>query len=137
MHDASKNITNYKYVVLNKYKANSLHILKNKKFDVIIDINIKSFSCCDEAFINLFNQYIGSLKDTGFIITHKKGLKWSRIVKPKLAFSFKNFFYKRLKEYDGPINNILSVSDCELLAKHNNLKLDLTHKNLIIFRNDK
>ncbi len=137
MHAASKNISNYKCFFLNKYKANSLDLFKNKKFDTIIDSNMKSFSCCNEAFLNLFDQYVKSLSVNGFIICHKNGLKWSRAVKPKLAFSFENFFHKKLKEYDGPINNILNISDCELLADQNNLKLDLSYKDLVVFRNDK
>ena len=133
----SKNIKNYQYFFLNKYKKNSLHIFNNKKFDVIVDVNMKSFSCCDRAFHNLFTQYTYLLKNNGFIITHNNGLKWSRVVKPKIAFSHKNFFHKKLKEYDGPSNNILNISDCKKLALENNLKLNLIHNNLIIFENEK
>ena len=131
---STKNIVNYKYFFLNKYKANSLDIFENKKFDIIIDTNIKSFSCCDKAFNNLFKQYVNSLNHSGYIISHINGLKWSRIVRPKLSFSLKNFFYKRLKEYDGPLNNKLGISDCKILARENNLKLDLDNTNLVIFK---
>jgi hypothetical protein len=134
---STKNIINYKYFFLNKYEANSLDIFKNKKFDIIIDTNIKSFSCCDNAFNNLFKQYVNSLSHRGYIISHINGLKWSRVVKPKLSFSLKNFFYKRLKEYDGPLNNKLSIPDCKILANENNLKLDLDNTNLVIFKNEK
>ena len=134
---STKDITNYKYFFLNKYEANSLDIFKNKKFDIIIDTNIKSFSCCDNAFNNLFKQYVNSLSHRGYIISHINGLKWSRVVKPKLSFSLKNFFYKRLKEYDGPLNNKLSIPDCKILANENNLKLDLDNINLVIFKNEK
>ena len=134
---STKNIVNYKYFFLNKYKANSLDIFENKKFDIIIDTNIKSFSCCDNAFNNLFKQYVNSLSHRGYIISHINGLKWSRVVKPKLSFSLKNFFYKRLKEYDGPLNNKLSIPDCKILANENNLKLDLDNINLVIFKNEK
>jgi len=134
---STKNIINYKYFFLNKYEANSLDIFENKKFDIIIDTNIKSFSCCDNAFNNLFKQYVNSLSHRGYIISHINGLKWSRVVKPKLSFSLKNFFYKRLKEYDGPLNNKLSIPDCKILANENNLKLDLDNTNLVIFKNKK
>jgi len=136
-HASTKHISNYKYFFLNKYKSNSLDIFKDKKFNIIIDTNIKSFACCDKAFINLFEQYANSLDSNGYIISHTNGLTWSRTVKPKLAFSVKNFFYKRLKEYDGPITNKLSQSDCKLLAHKNNLKLHLNNRNLIIFKNEK
>ena len=108
-----------------------------QKISLIIDTNIKSFSCCDEAFNNLFKQYVNSLSHSGYIISHINGLKWSRVVKPKLSFSLKNFFYKRLKEYDGPLNNKLSIPDCRILATENNLKLDLDNTNLVIFKNEK
>ena len=137
LNATSKNISNYKIFFLNKYKINSLDIFKNKKFDIIIDTNIKSFSCCDNAFNNLFKQYVNSLSHRGYIISHINGLKWSRVVKPKLSFSLKNFFYKRLKEYDGPLNNKLSIPDCKILANENNLKLDLDNINLVIFKNEK
>ena len=109
----------------------------DKKFDIIIDVNMKSFSCCDIAFANLFHQYADSLCENGYILSHANGLKWSRIVKPKLAFSLKNFFYKKLKEYDGPSNNVINISDCEKLAHENDLKLDLIQDNLILFKNAK
>ena len=38
---STKNVSNYKYFFLNKYKANSLDIFENKKFDIIVDTNIK------------------------------------------------------------------------------------------------
>ena len=134
---STKNITNYRYFFLNKYEANSLDIFENKKFDIIIDTNIKSFSCCDKAFNNLFKQYVNSLSHRGYIISHINGLKWSRVVKPKLSFSLKNFFYKRLKEYDGPLDNKLSILDCKILSNENNLKLNLDNTNLVIFKNKK
>lgn len=133
----SKNLSNYKIFFLNKYKANSLDLFKNKKFDIIIDTNIKSFSCCNKAFKNLFNQYVNFLDYGGYIISHTSGLKWTKIVKPKLTFSLKKLFHKKLKEYDGPINNIMSIYDCKILANNNGLQLDLYNKNLVIFRNEK
>ena len=135
LNASSKNISNYKVFFLNKYKVNSLDIFKNKKFDIIIDANMKSFSCCNKAFTNLFNQYASSLTINGYIISHINGMKWSRLVKPTLAFSFKKFFYKKLKEYDGPIDNVLSISDCKILGYKNNLKFDLINKNLLSFKN--
>tara|TARA_B110000503_G_scaffold93371_1_gene140768 strand:- start:122 stop:787 length:666 start_codon:yes stop_codon:yes gene_type:complete len=137
LHASTKNISNYKYFFLNKYKFDSLDIFKFRRFDVIIDTNMKSFSCCDEAFNNLFNQYVNLLDNNGFIISHINGINWSRIVRPKLAFSLKKFFYKKLKEYDGPTNNILNILDCKNLAHQNNLKFNLINKNLIIFKNEK
>ena len=46
-------IPNYHSIFLNKYQKNAFDIFDQKKFDLIIDINIKSFACCDNAFDNL------------------------------------------------------------------------------------
>jgi hypothetical protein len=127
-------IPNYHSIFLNKYQKNAFDIFDQKKFDLIIDINIKSFACCDNAFDNLFNQYLNLLNKNGKIITHINGLNWTKAIKPKISFSFKKFFHKKLKEIDGPIKNILSIKDCEKIAKNNNLQLSLNNKNLIIFQ---
>jgi len=62
----------------------------------------------------------------------------------EIEYFIKNFFIsekfllkKRLKEYDGPLNNKLSISDCKILANENNLKLDLDNTNLVIFKYEK
>ena len=78
-------------------------------------------------------QYIKMLKKNGIIITGKSGMRWSRIVKPVLSFSFKRFFYKRLKEFDGPKNNILSKKDLTLLKKKHNFKISNLN-NLILIK---
>ena len=133
-HAKSQNITNYNISFLNKYKSAAFKKFKNEKFNFIIDTNIKSFACCIHAFENLFYQYYDLLAPLGQLITHTNGLKWTRIVKPKLAFSIKNFFYKKLKEYDGPRSNILTLKDCKKIAKNFNLNLDLSNKKLLIFK---
>jgi len=70
----------------------------------------------------MFSNYTKSLKKGGKILTSKNGLNWSRLLKPVYRFSFKRLLYKRLKEYDGPKRNILSIKDCNDLASINNLK---------------
>ena len=61
---------------------------------------------------------------SSIIITGKRGMNWSRIVKPVIRFSLRKFFYKRLKEFDGPSSNILSLTECYNLAKIHNLELN-------------
>ena len=59
--------------------------LFNKKlsgYDIILDVNLKSYACCTVAFNHLFKQYLKMLKPKGIIITGKNGMKWSRIIKP-------------------------------------------------------
>ena len=59
---------------------------KYSSYDIIIDVNLKSFSCCEKAFEKLFSNYVSMLRNDGKIITGKKGMDWSRIVKPVISF---------------------------------------------------
>ena len=81
----------------------------------------------------MFKMYVKIINKDGKIITSRTGLEWSRIIKPVLSFSFKNFLYKRLKEFDGPESNILSIQNCEEISKQFNLDIDLSDQNLVIF----
>lgn len=82
------------------------------------------------------NQYKILLNKNGFIITAKRGMKWSRFLKPKIRFSLKNFF-KSLKEYDGKKSNIFELSEAKILTKKLNLQYQLVpfNRNLIKFIN--
>ena len=55
------------------------------------------------------------------ILSGKRGMNWSGILKPVLRFSFTKFFYKKLKEFTGSSNNILTINECYYLAKKNDL----------------
>ena len=74
------------------------------------------------------------LKPGGIIITGREGMNWSRLIKPVLSFSFKNFFYKRLKEFDGPISNYLSEKECTKISDLFNLSIDTNNPNLVLFK---
>ena len=128
-----KKIKNYKIYFLNKFSKNTLFNKKLDRYDIIIDVNLKSYACCDIAFNNLFKQYLKMLKPKGIILTGKRGVKWSRVIKPVLSFSFKNFFYKRLKEFDGPKRNILNKKDLLLLKNKHNLNISIL-KNIILIK---
>jgi len=131
---ASKlNLSNYNFFFQNKYAYQKLFDDKLNFYNIIIDINLKSFSCCEVAFDEMFKMYVKIINKDGKIITSRTGLKWSRIIKPVLSFSFKNFLYKRLKEFDGPVSNILSIQNCEEISKKFNLDIDLSDQNLVIF----
>jgi len=127
------NINNYKNFFFNKLENDVFSNSFFSKYDVIIDVNLKSFSCCNESFNKLFSDYNKMLHNNGIIITGKKGMNWSRIVKPVFSFSFTKLFYKRLKEFDGPRSNILTISECLDLSKKNNLTLNHNIGNLVIF----
>ena len=67
----------------------------------------------------------------GIIISSKKGMNWSRITKAVYSFSFKKLFYKRLKEFDGPKENFLTLKECSKLAEAHKLKfLDEENSNV-------
>jgi len=128
-----KKIKNYKIYFLNKFSKRTLFNKKLSHYDIIIDVNLKSYACCDIAFNHLFKQYLKMLKPKGIILSGKNGMKWSRIIKPVLSFSFKKFFYKRLKEFDGAKNNILNKNELLLLKKKHNLQI-LNLNNLILIK---
>ena len=123
-HGNKKNINNYNIYFLNKYSKDAFSQKdKSNYYDLIIDANLKSFSCCSEAFEKLFKKYVLMLKNDGQIITSRAGMNWSRQVKPAHGFSITKMFYRRLKEFDGPASNILSINECEQLGKNYNLEL--------------
>ena len=128
------NIDNYEVFFQNKYCQNNILSKILNFYDIIIDVNIKSFACCDKAFVNLFKTYSKILNNNGIIITSKAGMKWSRQIKPVLSFSFKKMFYKRLKEFDGPNSNFLNDNDCFNLSRKYKLQLDISDSKLIIFK---
>ena len=128
------NIFNYNIFLQNKYSSKNLLNTLLKSYDLIIDVNLKSFACCDDAFKDLFSRYTSMLRPGGIIITGREGMKWSRQLKPVLSFSMKNFFYKRLKEFDGPRKNILSEDDCIDISKDFSLYINTDNNNLVIFK---
>ena len=128
------NINNYSYFFFNKLEKNVFNNIEFSSYDAIIDVNLKSFSCCDIAFKKLFVDYSKMLKINGIILTGKKGMSWTRLVKPVIRFSLTKFFYKRLKEFDGPISNVLTIDECKNLAKENNLEFEeINNTNIVTF----
>lgn len=127
------NINNYQIYFMNKFEKNIF--LKNKlnHYDIIIDVNLKSFSCCEESFFDLINNYYKILNHNGILITSKKGMKWSRIIKPVYAFSIKKLLYKKLKEFNGPTSNILTMNDCKDLCSKYKMKINFENQHLVNF----
>jgi hypothetical protein len=77
-------------------------------------------------------QYFDILNFDGFIITNTRGMNWSRKVQPVIRFNFKNLFYRRLKEYDGPSSNLLTINELEVLSKKFSFTLKNSGKNIIL-----
>ena len=128
------NIKNYKCLFLNKLSETAFNNNLFSKYDMIIDVNLKSYSCCNRAFYKMFNEYTKILNYNGSILTGKKGMNWSRLLKPVYRFSLKKLFYKKLKEFDGPESNKLTISECKNLAILNSLKFEeLEGTNIIKF----
>jgi len=127
-------INNYKSFFLNKLSKNAFSKFSNYSFDYIIDVNLKSYSCCSKAFEKMFSEYSKLLTINGKILSNKRGMKFSKVLKPVYSFSLRKFFFRRLKEFDGPSSNFLSLNDCNSLAKKNFLKFEcLDNKNVISF----
>ena len=116
-------IKNYKVFLINKY-SNDLQIFKkSRKYDLIIDCNLKSYSCCVKSFNFFFNNLNSMLKKNSLILTSRKGMNWSKFLKRKLSFNFTKLFYYKLKEYNSFEKNILSINLCKILAIKYNLFL--------------
>lgn len=112
-----KKIKNYNVYLKNKYSRNLKKSFFNKKFDLVIDANLKSYACCNEGFENYFKLLISCMKTESILITSKKGMRWSKILEKQISFNFKKFIHFKFKEKKGPASNILSLIECKSLAK--------------------
>lgn len=56
--------------LMNKY---SEEFEKLGTYDVIVDVNLKSFACCNEHWLSYFKTVIGKLKLGGRLISHTAG----------------------------------------------------------------
>ena len=126
------NIKNYDVSFKNKYEFNTFYNFSKYKYDIIIDANIKSFACCEKSFLHLMQQYFDILNFDGFIITNIRGMNWSRKVQPIIYFDLKNFFHRKLKEYDGPSSNLLTVGEFDSLSRKFGFTLTNLGKNIIL-----
>ena len=130
----SKKYRDKKYEVLycDKLSNNLNNLFQNKKFDIIIDNNLKSYSCCNKAFNYMFQNFVNLLNIGGSIITTRLGMNWVKKIKPKLSFNFKDLLHYKLKEFEGDKNNIFTVHEAEMLSKKFSLKIN-KNENIISF----
>ena len=122
------NLSNYEVFLCDKYSKNFELNFKNKKFDLIIDTNLKSYACCQKSFDYFMKNLISILKIDGLIITSINGMNWVKKLKPKLSFNFKKLFYFKLKEVEGSIENKLSIEEINKLSKKLNFKFSYDDK---------
>ena len=92
------NLSNYHVYLCDKYSIEFNSLIKTKKFDLIIDTNLKSYSCCQKSFDYMMKNIIESINKDGMLITSINGMKWFKKLKPKLSFSFKKLFHFKLKK---------------------------------------
>lgn len=124
----SLRLSNYKVFLCDKYSLNFKEKLNNISFDLIVDTNLKSYSCCQDSFNFYMENLFYKLKKNGTLITSKNGMNWYKNLKPKLSFNLKNFFHFKLKEVEGNKENVLSENELKSLAKQFNLEFSFDDK---------
>ena len=124
----SLRLSNYKVLLCDKYSLNFKEKLNNISFDLIVDTNLKSYSCCQDSFNFYMENLFYKLKKNGTLITSKNGMNWYKNLKPKLSFNLKNFFHFKLKEVEGNKENVLSENELKSLARKFNLEFSFDDK---------
>ncbi len=124
----SLGLSNYKVLLCDKYSVNFKEELNDTSFDIIVDTNLKSYSCCQESFDFFMKNLISTLKKNGTLITSINGMNWYKSLKPKLSFNFRNFFHFKLKEVEGNKENILSNNELKSIARKFNLEFSFDDK---------
>ena len=122
------NLINYKVFLCDKYSKEFETSLRHIKFDLIVDTNLKSYSCCLNAFNYFMKNLINKLNKKGILITSKNGMNWFKKLQPKLSFNFKRFFYYKLKEVNGDKNNKLTINELKKFSERYNLKMSFDQK---------
>ena len=121
----SLNLENYKVFLCDKLSTYFCDLFNDKKFDIIVDNNIKSYSCCNISYNYFIENLFKMLNHKGILITSRKGMNWYKNIVPKLSFSFKRLFHYKLKEIDGDSENIMTIDEAKFLSNKYSLKLKL------------
>ena len=125
------NLDNYKVYLCDKFSTNFCDLFNNKTFDIIVDNNIKSYSCCKLSYNYFIDNLFKKLNDKGILITSRKGMNWYKNIVPKLSFNFKKLFHYKLKEINGKSENIMSLDEAKFIS--DKYSLDLTFDEKICF----
>jgi hypothetical protein len=72
----SLNISKYSVLLLNKY-SHSFSQALSRRYDLIVDNNLASFSCCKYHFYLMLNNYLACLAPRGQILTEQQGMSWA------------------------------------------------------------
>ena len=124
----SLGLPNYKVLLCDKYSINFKKEFNHMGFDLIVDTNLKSYSCCQDSFNFYMENLFLKLNKKGILITSQNGMNWYKTLKPKLSFNFRNFFHFKLKEVEGNKDNVLSIEELKNLARQFNLEFSFDHK---------
>ncbi|WP_440691672.1 hypothetical protein [Candidatus Pelagibacter sp. HIMB1782] len=124
----SLGLPNYKVLLCDKYSLNFKEELNHMSFDLIVDTNLKSYSCCQVSFDFYMENLFHKLNKKGTLITSQNGMIWYKTLKPKLSFNFRNFFHFKLKEVEGNKENVLSHKELKSLAGQFNLEFSFDDK---------
>ena len=122
------NLDNYKVFLCDKFSTNFSNLFINKKFDVIVDNNIKSYSCCKISYYYFIENLFKMLNHNGILITSRKGMNWYKNIVPKLSFSLKRLFHYKLKEINGNSENIMTIDEAKFISNKYSLKLKFDEK---------
>lgn len=76
-------------LLCNKYAVSSWKHNTIGPFDCIIDVNIRSYSCCDTHFFEYISALADNLSPRGVIITSRRGLSY---LKPTTVLQLRQMF---------------------------------------------
>jgi len=122
------NLRNYHIFFCDKYSVTFSDFFLKHKFDIIIDNNLKSYSCCNTSFFYFFENLSKILTSGGILITSRKGMAWYKKLISKMSFNFKYFLHYKLKEVDGNKSNIMTIEESKKLSKKYSLNLYFDEK---------
>lgn len=63
-------------IVCNKYDLDSYRGRLRDPFDCIVDVNIRSYACCDRHFKEYMGAMLATLSPSGMLLTSRRGLDY-------------------------------------------------------------
>jgi hypothetical protein len=63
-------------IVCNKYDVASYSARLSEPFDCIVDVNVRSYACCDSHFKHYLDRLLAALSYSGMLLTNKRGLDY-------------------------------------------------------------
>ena len=72
MHQELERAGKYRVYLINKYNLDELSKI-DSDYDVIVDVSLKSYACCNEHWLGFMKAVINKLKIGGRLISHTGG----------------------------------------------------------------